>query len=154
MQESKKADEYGWSGVAAFKKDELARNPEEEKKLKLLRKEKKERVIKAVEVKKNVRSYGRFGTRYEQRGRDDWRRVENSRVERDRYVRKFVRENCKNSLGRISGKQEILARRKGRNVSIATELDTSPENVGSQEEKVVLNVNCSKICKITANILK
>ena len=89
MQELKKADEYGWAGVAAFKKDELARNPEEEKKLKLLRKEKKERAIKAAESKKNVRSYGRFGIRYEQRGRDDWRRVENSRVERDRS---FIRE--------------------------------------------------------------
>ena len=37
--------------MAAFKKDELARDTEEEKKLKLLRKEKKQRVIKAAEVK-------------------------------------------------------------------------------------------------------
>ena len=81
--------------MAAFKKDELARNPEEEKKLKLLRKEKKERVIKAVEVKKNVRSYGRFSTRYEQRVRDDWRRVENSREESDRETRDSRREERK-----------------------------------------------------------
>ena len=55
-----------------------------------------------------------------------------------------MRENCKNSLGRISGKQEILARRKGRNVSIATELDTSLENVGSQGEKLVLEESRKK----------
>ena len=144
VQELKIADEYGWSGVAVFKKDELARNPEEEKKLKLLRKEKKEQVTKSAVVKKNVRSYGRFSTRYEQRGRDDWRRVENSRVERDRYVRKFVRENCKNSLGRLSGKREILAERRGRNVSTATELDTLLENVGSQGEKLVLEESRKK----------
>ena len=81
--------------MAAFKKDELPRNPEEEKKLKLLRKEKKERVIKVAEVKKNVRSYGRFSTRYGQRGRDDWRRVENSREERDRETRDSRREERK-----------------------------------------------------------
>ena len=42
------------------------------------------------------------------------------------------------------GKREILAGRRGRNVSTATELDTSLENVGSQGEKLVLEESRKK----------
>ena len=42
------------------------------------------------------------------------------------------------------GKQEILTGRRGRNVSTATELNTSLEDVGSQGEKLVLEESRKK----------
>ena len=45
---------------------------------------------------------------------------------------------------KVIGKREILAGRRGRNVSTATELNTSLEDVGSQGEKVVLKESRKK----------
>ena len=92
VQELRVADEYGWAGLATWRKDELARNPEEEKKLHQLKKDKKDREARAAEAKKAslFKNTGKYNTRFIPKFREDWGKQNRRSEEKKRYRSKSL----------------------------------------------------------------
>ena len=127
----KLADEFGWSGLATFQKEELARNDKEEKRIMMLRKEKKEREQKLADRKANMSSRKKFGNTR----KTDWdrsSRFERRSRERDRYDSKVVENETASTAG-FSGPLPRGPRLRS-SVSTAKESVTMPETV-SRERK-------------------